>query len=48
MQSHLRKADIDMQSDAMRVLTPIFCLVYSSGLIVIMAGMVYAVKLLLG
>ncbi len=48
MQSHLGKADIDMKSDAMRILTPIFYLVYSSGLIVIMAATVYAVKLLLG
>ncbi len=48
MQTHPRKADIDMQSDAVRILTPIIYLVYSSGVIVIMTGAVYAVKLLLG
>ena len=48
MQTHLRKADIDMQSDVVRILTPIIYLVYSSGIIVIMAAAIFAVKLLLG
>jgi len=37
----------DMQPEAMRFLTPLLYLVYSLGVIVIMAGLIYAVTLML-
>lgn len=43
-----RKADVDWQSDTMRILTPLLYLVYSFAVIVMMGASIYAAKLLLG
>jgi hypothetical protein len=43
-----RKADVDWQSDTMRILTPLLYLVYSFAVIVMMGATIYAARLLLG
>ncbi|MEJ2315580.1 MAG: hypothetical protein P8Y83_01315 [Gammaproteobacteria bacterium] len=47
MEIRFRKADVNWQSDTMRILTPLLYLVYSFALIVMMGAIIYASTLLL-
>jgi hypothetical protein len=47
MQTDYRRADISWQSDTVRILTPLIYLVYSSAVIVLIASVIYAARLLI-
>ncbi|MEJ2309561.1 MAG: hypothetical protein P8Z78_09620 [Gammaproteobacteria bacterium] len=43
----LKKPGLPLQSDGMRVLTPLLYLLYSAGVITFLAGAIYALQLLI-
>lgn len=46
MPTILEKREAQLQSDVMRVMTPVLYLLYSAGVIAFMAGVIYAISLL--